>query len=88
MRLPARSPNLNAFAERWVKSVKDECLSKLMLFTALYSAKFFCNIGKSYRVKPRRKPIIQTSSRFGLLAGLISSCKSGVTKKFSVRCSL
>jgi hypothetical protein len=26
--LPARSPNLNAFAERWVKSVKDESLSK------------------------------------------------------------
>ena len=30
--LPAHSPNLNAFAERWVKSVKDECLSKLILF--------------------------------------------------------
>ena len=30
--LPARCPNLNAFAERWVKSVKDECLSKLILF--------------------------------------------------------
>ncbi len=31
--LPARNPNLNAFAERWVKSVKDECLSKkLILF--------------------------------------------------------
>jgi transposase len=30
--LPARSPNLNAFSERWVKSVKDECLSKLILF--------------------------------------------------------
>ena len=30
--LPARSPNLNAHAERWVKSVKDECLSKLILF--------------------------------------------------------
>ena len=30
--LPARSPNLNAFAERWVKSVKEECLSKLVLF--------------------------------------------------------
>ena len=30
--LPARSPNLNAFAERWVRSVKDECLSKLILF--------------------------------------------------------
>ncbi|MCP4949099.1 MAG: transposase family protein, partial [Aestuariibacter sp.] len=38
--LPARSPNLNAFAERWVKSVKDECLSKLILFgeTSLRSA--------------------------------------------------
>jgi hypothetical protein len=30
--LPARSPNLNAFAERWVKSIKDDCLSKLILF--------------------------------------------------------
>jgi hypothetical protein len=30
--LPAHSPNLNAFAERWVKSVKDDCLSKLILF--------------------------------------------------------
>ena len=32
LRLPARSPNLNAFSERWVRSVKEECLSKLMLF--------------------------------------------------------
>jgi putative transposase len=30
--LPARSPNLNAYAERWVRSVKDECLSKIILF--------------------------------------------------------
>ncbi len=32
LKLPTRSPNLNAYAERWVKSVKDECLSKLILF--------------------------------------------------------
>ncbi|MCP4901785.1 MAG: transposase family protein, partial [bacterium] len=32
LKLPARSPNLNAQAERWVKSVKEECLSKLILF--------------------------------------------------------
>jgi putative transposase len=32
LRLPACSPNLNAFAERWVRSVKEECLSKLVLF--------------------------------------------------------
>jgi putative transposase len=30
--LPARSPNLNAYAERWVRSVKDEALSRLILF--------------------------------------------------------
>jgi transposase InsO family protein len=30
--LPPHSPNLNAFAERWVRSVKEECLSKLILF--------------------------------------------------------
>jgi putative transposase len=29
--LPARSPNPNAFAERRVRSVKEECLSKLIL---------------------------------------------------------
>jgi len=32
LKLPAQSPNLNAFAERWVKSVKEKCLSKLILF--------------------------------------------------------
>jgi hypothetical protein len=30
--LPPRSPNLNAFGERWVRSIKQECLSKLILF--------------------------------------------------------
>jgi len=30
--LPPRSPNLNAFVERWVRSVKQECLSRLILF--------------------------------------------------------
>jgi putative transposase len=30
--LPPRSPNLNAYAERWVRSVKDEVLSRMILF--------------------------------------------------------
>jgi putative transposase len=30
IRLPPRSPNLNAHAERWVRGVRDECLSKLI----------------------------------------------------------
>src|SRR5438067_11301490 len=30
--LTARSANLNAFAERWIRSIKTESLSKLILF--------------------------------------------------------
>jgi putative transposase len=30
--LPPRSPNLNAYAERWVRSVKEEVLSRLIIF--------------------------------------------------------
>ncbi len=30
--LPPRSPNLNAYAERWVRSVKEECLARFILF--------------------------------------------------------
>src|SRR5450759_2274118 len=32
VRLPARSPNLNAFAERFVRSIKEECLSRMIFF--------------------------------------------------------
>jgi transposase InsO family protein len=32
VRLPPRSPNLNAHLERWNRSVKEECLSKMILF--------------------------------------------------------
>jgi putative transposase len=31
IRLPPSSPNLNAYAERFVRSIKSECLSKLVL---------------------------------------------------------
>lgn len=30
--LPSHGPNLNVYAERWVQSAKEECLSKLILF--------------------------------------------------------
>ena len=30
--LPPRSPNLHADAERWVRSIKDETLARLLLF--------------------------------------------------------
>ena len=30
--LPPRAPNLNAYAERWIRAVKDEALSRMILF--------------------------------------------------------
>ena len=32
IRLPPNSPNMNAYAERFVRTIKDECLSRLILF--------------------------------------------------------
>lgn len=32
IRLPPRSPNLNAFAERFVRSIKSECLDRMIFF--------------------------------------------------------
>ena len=32
LRLPPRSPNLNAFAERFVRSTKEECLDRMIFF--------------------------------------------------------
>jgi putative transposase len=33
LRLPARSPNLNSYAERFILSIRSECLNKIILFS-------------------------------------------------------
>jgi hypothetical protein len=32
IKLPPQSPNLNACAERWIRSIRSECLEQLILF--------------------------------------------------------
>ena len=32
IRLPARSPNLNAYAERFVRTIKENCLNRMIFF--------------------------------------------------------
>ena len=34
LRLPARSPNLNAYAERFVRTIRQECLGRMVFFGA------------------------------------------------------
>jgi transposase InsO family protein len=39
IRLPARSPNLNSFAERFVRSIEEECLNR-MIFVGRASLRY------------------------------------------------
>ncbi len=32
---PIKAPNMNAFAERWVRSIKSECLSRIIPFGSM-----------------------------------------------------
>jgi len=41
-------PNLNAFAERWVRSVKEECLSKVILFGPGPLSRVLAEYGRHY----------------------------------------
>ena len=49
VRLPRRSPNLNAFAERWVRTAKELCIDRMIFFgesslrKALSEVEIFCN---------------------------------------------
>ena len=49
IQLPAKIPNLNAFAERWVRSVKQECPSKLILFGEGPRSRVLNECGRHYR---------------------------------------
>jgi putative transposase len=49
--LPARSPNLNAHAERWVRSVKEECLSKVVLLGERSLRRAVCEYVEHYHAE-------------------------------------
>jgi putative transposase len=49
--LPARSPNLNAYAERWVRSVKEECLSKIILVGERSLRRALCEYVEHYHAE-------------------------------------
>jgi transposase InsO family protein len=62
--LPPRSPNLNAFAERWVRSIKNECLSKLILFGEASLRRTMTEFLKHYYQSPgeRESPAFPAST--------------------------
>ncbi len=47
-KLPAQSPNLNAFAERFVLSIKSECLSRMIFFSEAALRRAVCEYVEHY----------------------------------------
>ena len=75
IRLPPRSPNLNAYAERFVRSIKEECLDRMIFFGQASLRRAFANmlstttesaIIKVWKIDcctcPRRRPPILARS--------------------------
>lgn len=48
VKLPAESPNLNAFAERFVRSIKEQCLSRLIVTSEEFLRKAVKNYVEFY----------------------------------------
>ncbi|MEM9446144.1 MAG: integrase core domain-containing protein [Verrucomicrobiota bacterium] len=47
-KLPIRSPNLNAYAERWIQSIKVECLDRFLVFGFNHLEYLVCEYVKYY----------------------------------------
>jgi hypothetical protein len=78
--LPPRSPNLNAYAEHWVRSVKEECLSRMILFSIIImrgiikARATYCSILRSARTQ-------NIQARFGVVNGLGDSSNATSVKQ-------
>jgi len=49
VKLPPRSPNLNAYAERFVRSIKESCLDQMILFGETSLRKSIYNFVAHYK---------------------------------------
>jgi putative transposase len=53
IRIPYQAPNANAFAERWVRTVREECLDKILI---LNEAHLRCVLNEFLNYYNRRRP--------------------------------
>jgi putative transposase len=51
LKLPAQSPNLNSYAERFVLSIKSECLNKLVLLGEQHLRQAVCEFVEHYHLE-------------------------------------
>jgi hypothetical protein len=61
--LPARSPTLNAFVERWLRPAQEECLSKLILFGEGPLSRTLAEPGSTFADYSREQPRLPDTHR-------------------------
>ena len=76
VRLPARSPNLNAYAERFVRSIKSECLAQIVPLGARYLRNAVTEYMEHYH----------TERNHGLGNQLILNARAGPRVSGKVKC--
>ncbi len=65
---PVRAPNANAFAERWVRTVRNECLDKLLIFNEAHLRRVlgeytaYYNVARPHQALAQQTPIPRTNS--------------------------
>ena len=66
---PYRAPNANAHAERWIRSVREECLDKLLIINQAHLRRImreyveFFNVARLHQGIGQQIPIPQTDRR-------------------------
>ena len=79
LRLPARSPDLNAYIERFVRSLKEECLSRLIFFGEKSLRRAVTSYLEHYHAERNHQgldnQIIQPGDEVGAVAGKIERCE-------------
>jgi transposase InsO family protein len=77
LRLPSRSPNLNANLERYFRSLKDECLSRMIFFGEKSLRRAVTAFLKNYHAERNHQgldnQIIEPGDEVGSVTGTIES---------------
>jgi putative transposase len=76
---PCRAPNANAFSERWIRSVREECLDKVLIINQAHLRRVmreyvaFFNIARPHQGINQQIPI-PPASRATSGSGALSQC--------------